>query len=82
MIHDARDRYLQDPQFKQLVDMMTAHILQANYTPSEMRAAAVLASIKYEEIQFRPRSMVVYEDDHKVLIDINKSMEEIRSRYK
>ncbi len=44
-----RDKYLNDPQFRNLVDMMVAHIHQCDYTPSEMREAAIMASIVYEE---------------------------------
>lgn len=44
-----RDRYQTDPAFKALVDMMVGHIQTCQYTPSEMREAAILASIIYEE---------------------------------
>lgn len=44
-----RDKYYNDPNFKSLVDMMCAYICNCDFTPSEMRQAAVLASIKYEE---------------------------------
>lgn len=48
-----RERYYNDPAFKALVDMMVAHINDARYTPSEMRQAAILASIIYEEHKIR-----------------------------
>lgn len=44
-----RDRYLNDDMFKRLVDMMVAHLHQAMFTPSEMREAAIMASIIYAE---------------------------------
>lgn len=44
-----KERYQSDNQFKVLVDIMVAHIHQCHYTPSEMREAALLASIIYEE---------------------------------
>jgi hypothetical protein len=44
-----RERYNNDPHFRVLVDMMVGHIHELNYTPSEMREAAMLASIIYEE---------------------------------
>lgn len=56
-----RDRYHSDPAFKMLVDMMVHHIFQCQYTPSEMREAAMLASIIYEELNYR--QMVFINDD-------------------
>jgi len=50
-----RERYHNDLMFHQLVDLMTSHIMQAKYTPSEMRDAALLASILYEEMNLIPR---------------------------
>jgi hypothetical protein len=50
-----RERYYSDPAFHQLVDLMVTHIQSAHYTPSEMRDAALLASIKYEEVSVHPR---------------------------
>uniref|UniRef100_A0A6M3JZX6 Uncharacterized protein n=1 Tax=viral metagenome TaxID=1070528 RepID=A0A6M3JZX6_9ZZZZ len=47
-----RDRYYNDAHFKYLVDMMVAQIHRCNYTPSEMREAAIMASIMYHEQNF------------------------------
>lgn len=44
-----RDRYLRDPEFHQLVDHMRAMIERAQFSPSELREAAILAAIIYEE---------------------------------
>ena len=44
----AQNRYESDPAFRVLVDHMEANIHAAEYTPSEMREAALLASIHYE----------------------------------
>lgn len=46
-----RSKYYNDPHYHQLVDVMVHMIMQAKYTPSEMREAAVLASIIYQESQ-------------------------------
>ena len=43
-----RERYHSDPTFHALVDTMTEYIINCQYTPSEMRDAALLASINYE----------------------------------
>ena len=48
-MQSPRERYLTDPHFHALVELMAAHIRECNYTPSEMREAAVLASIIYEQ---------------------------------
>lgn len=42
------ERYHNDPAFKNLVEMMTHQIFSCNFTPSEMREAAIMASINYE----------------------------------
>lgn len=52
-MQSIRERYLNDPQFHALVSLMVSHLQQCNYTPSEMRQAAILASIIYEEHQIR-----------------------------
>lgn len=49
-----QERYLSDPQFHILVDVMEKHIRDAEYTPSEIREAAVLACIHYEQMTIRP----------------------------
>lgn len=49
-----RDRYRDDPQFHQLVTMMMSCIDKAQFTPTEIREAAMLAQIMYEELYPRP----------------------------
>ncbi len=44
-----RERYLRDPHFAAMVDMMVKHIMACDYTPTEIREAAMLAAIIYEE---------------------------------
>ena len=44
-----RDRYYTDNNFHVLVDNMVGYIRNCHYTPSEMREAAILASIIYTE---------------------------------
>ena len=45
----TRHRYHYDQAFHLLVDTLIAQICQCRYTPSEMRDAALLASIIYAE---------------------------------
>lgn len=52
-----RERYLRDANYKRLVDMMVSFITQAQFTPSEMREASILASILYEEREARIRPL-------------------------
>lgn len=48
-----QQRYERDSHFKALVDVMVGHIQYCNYTPSEMRDAAILASIISERMTIR-----------------------------
>lgn len=54
----STEKYHTDNAFRQLVDLMEAHIHQNNYTPSEMREAAMVASINYESKRIRPMTFV------------------------
>lgn len=48
-----QEKYFNDLQYKQLVDMLHHCINQAQFTPSEIREAAMLAAIHYESMNFR-----------------------------
>jgi hypothetical protein len=45
----SEDRYDQDPQFKALVDILGALISQARFTPTELREAVELASLRFSK---------------------------------
>ncbi len=51
-------RYRNDPQYRQLVETMLAFIIRADFTPSELRQAAIYASIKYESMHIRESRLV------------------------
>ena len=53
MLKTPRERYNNDPVYRRLVDILTMLIYDCQCTPSEVREAAVLACIKYEEIHIR-----------------------------
>lgn len=44
-----REKYEHDPQYRRLVDTMLALINGAQFTPSEIREAAMYAAILYED---------------------------------
>lgn len=50
----GQDRYLHDPVFHTLVDTIYVAIDQLQYTPSEIRDAAMLAALHWEMRQVRP----------------------------
>ncbi len=47
-------RYQNDPVFRQLVDLLYSQLDAAQFTPSEVREAAMFAQILYEERHIRP----------------------------
>lgn len=47
-------RYERDPAFRNIVQMMMACIERAQFTPTEIREAAMLAQIIYEDRNPRP----------------------------
>lgn len=55
-----REKYMNDPEYHSLVNLLESFIEGARFTPSELREACILASINYEmrrvrEKQFDPR---------------------------
>ena len=45
----ALAKYQSDAAFKQIVDAMVHHMTQLNYSPGEMRQAAVFAEILFQQ---------------------------------
>lgn len=64
-----RDRYQRDPMFTHLVDSFYIAIEAAQYTPTEIREAAMLAQIIYEEKHIRP----IFLDERQQIARINRS---------
>ncbi|MGB8274119.1 MAG: hypothetical protein WCF16_02490 [Alphaproteobacteria bacterium] len=60
-MRSVTERYQTDAQFRQLVDLLYSSIDNAQFSPSEIREAAMLAHILYEERHIRP--MIVDEAD-------------------
>ncbi len=59
---DAQDRYERDPAFKMLVDMMINQIGELNFSPGEIREAAVYAEISFQMMQ-PPKSITVRREE-------------------
>ncbi|MFA5346430.1 MAG: hypothetical protein WC315_09190 [Candidatus Omnitrophota bacterium] len=59
--------------FHQLVDYMVVTIEQCNYAPSEMREAAILASIIYAERHIDSRIIYMNPDVIKFLNEVETS---------
>ena len=53
------ERYMNDPKFHALVDMILSVIMNGEFTPTEIREAAMLAQIRYEEIKPRQTAFTI-----------------------
>ena len=51
---DVTERYERDTQFRTLVDTLYSFICDAKFSPTEIREAAMLAHILFEERRIRP----------------------------
>ncbi len=49
----AEERYRGDATFARLVDVIYAAIVEKQYTPTEVREAAMLAALKYDYTHIR-----------------------------
>ena len=70
-MESARDRYRNDMEYRALVDMMIAMIHRCEFTPSEMREAAVLASIEYDAVNIRRRVIPLTPELHEQLKELD-----------
>lgn len=52
-----REKYMNDPEYHRLVELLESFIDRARFTPSELREAAVLASINYEMRHVREQTI-------------------------
>ena len=49
----STERYQSDPHFHHLVDLLYVVVEKAEFTPTEIREAVMLAQTKYEELHIR-----------------------------
>lgn len=54
---NPKEKYLHDPEYHNLVNLLESFIDQARFTPSEMREACILACINYEMRHVRSRTI-------------------------
>lgn len=56
-LEDSERRYRTDATFRQMVDVMLQHVITMQFTPADMREAAMYASLRFEaeyrRIQYR-----------------------------
>jgi len=62
-IDDPRMRYLNDPEFKVLVDSLLRLIKNCQFTPFELKQALTLALTIHEETSVRPFFLAMKEED-------------------
>ena len=74
----ARDRYRGDITYRRVVDMMTHMLNTAQVTPSEMREAAVLASINYEMLCVRQYHIPLTPELHERLEGLHAMVEGLK----
>lgn len=67
VVTSVEERYRTDPQFHNLVQQLLAGIMAAQFTPTEIREAALLAQIIYERMQ--PRRIMVQEVEDRETAD-------------
>ncbi len=68
-------RYQQDTQFRTLVDLMESYIARADFTPSEIRLAAMMASIHYEMYRL-PRAIHLDKETEEALNVLHRTLTE------
>lgn len=56
------ERYQHDAYSRFMVDSLTSLLSHAQYTPSEMRDAALLAAIKHENMTIRPSRWILLKE--------------------
>jgi len=54
-----KERYETDNDFRTLVDVIFSFIVNAQYTPSELRQAVILASIRHAQLNIRVNNLIL-----------------------
>lgn len=77
---DPYQRYQDDPQYHALVDTIHGLISRCDFTPSEVRQAAVLACIHFEASRIQKHSIPMVPELEQALQTINKYANEAESK--
>jgi hypothetical protein len=64
-----REKYMNDPEYKRLVQTLEHMIHTAQFTPSELREACILASINYEMRHIRQSNIPARVEDALQILD-------------
>lgn len=56
-MRSPREKYMNDPEYNHLVRTLESMVERAQFTPSELREACVLASINYEMRHIRDKQI-------------------------
>lgn len=67
----AVDRYNSDPSYKRMVDILEYEIHNHRFTPSELREAAILACVNYENKRVHHHMIDITPELHARLIEMN-----------
>lgn len=72
----TKDKYINDPEFYRLVDIIGGLIREHKFTPSELREACICAAIRYEQEQLQlvdpppiSQKEIAFWHDHQKIID-------------
>jgi DNA-binding CsgD family transcriptional regulator len=63
MVMTPRERYQTDPQFHALVEYILHFLYEARFSPTELREAAMLAAIIYDQQNPAPPMLMKQEED-------------------
>lgn len=76
-----REKYMNDPEYHHLVQMLENLIERAKFTPSELREACILASINYETRNIRGTKINLKVEDALQTIDefMNRRKDNVRN---
>jgi len=65
-LNNADEYYNNDPVFRSLIDVLMSLILKLEMTPSEIRQAAIYASIKVERI--KPLDLKILREEDEAML--------------
>jgi hypothetical protein len=76
----AEERYRADLAYRQLVELLTSFLFRTEFTPSELREAAILASIHFERLNIRRHHIMLTPEIHRQLDELHRMVSEAPRR--